>query len=181
MKAIRAVGSWSKARHLCLVPSRRVGRAKYVREGRTLHVVDIENICGGPDQVRTSGKESAAAFSRAAGVAPGDHMLVACNPALLFHSRDRFPGARLVGAHGPDGADRALLGALTNVDWIAARFDRVVIGSGDHCFAPVVTALRARGIMVGVVAREGSISGSLRRAASFVRLLTSEVNLQEVA
>lgn len=181
MKAMRAVGPVSKTRHLCLVPSRRVRRAEYVREGRTLHVVDVENICGGPDQVETMGKESAAAYGRAAGLAPGDHLLVACNPALLFHSADCFPGARLLGAHGPDGADRALLGALADVDWIAARFDRVVIGSGDHCFAPVLTALRARGIMAGVVAREGSISGSLRRAASFIRLLATDVDLQEVA
>lgn len=181
MKAIRAAGLMYQSRHLCVVPRRNVRRARYVPEGRTLHIVDLENICGGPELVPCNGRDVAASYRRVAGLAHGDHVVVASNPKLLFECGCCFPGARLVSAHGPDGADRALLETLADVGWVAARFDRVVLASGDHCFVHVAAALKERGIMVGVVGREGSISRLLRRAVSFVRCIPSDVGLQEVA
>lgn len=181
MKAIRVVSGMRRARHLCAVPSRHIRRAGYVQAGRTLHIVDVENLCGGPEFVRGNGTSVARSYRRVVGLTRGDHVIVGSNPNLLFECRDCFPGARLVGGHGPDGADQALLEAMSDVDWVAARFDRVVIASGDHCFAHLAAALKERGIMVGVVAREEATSGVLRRTASFVRYLPSDTDLQEVA
>ena len=88
---------------------------------------------------------------------------------------------RRVGRHGPDGADTALLDVLGDLEWIAQRYDRVVIGSGDHCFAPVVMGLAQHGILAGVVAPKGSVSNSLGRLAAFVRLIPSGPSLRVVA
>jgi len=181
VKSIRAATLIHGPRHLCLVPRRRVRRAAYVRPGRTLHVVDFENICGGPELAQRSGAEVAASYRRVAGLMRGDHVIAGSNPGLLFHCRDCFPGARLVGGHGPDGADRALLGAVPDVEWVAPRFDRVVIASGDHCFVHFAATLKARGIIVGVVARAGAVAISLRRAVCFVRALPEYATLQVVA
>lgn len=166
--------------HLAAIPQRGIPRASYVREGRTLHLVDLENLCGGPDQVTAEKHTVADLYQLKAGIARDDHVVVATNPSALVHCFDIFPGSQLVGQHGPDGADSALLEILGEIDWIAKRYDRVIVGSGDHCFAPSAAALRARGILVGVVAREGSLSRSLAARADFVRLFPHPSSLQVV-
>lgn len=167
-------------RHLAVFPEREIPRASYVREGRTLHLIDLENLCGGPAQIEAEKYTVADLYQIQAGIAQDDHVVVASNPSSLVHCFDAFPGSRLVGRHGPDGADSALLDVLRDVDWIAQRYDRVIVGSGDHCFAPSATALRVRGILVGVIAREGSVSRSLEARAAFVRLLPHLSSLQVV-
>ena len=150
-----------RRRHLAVFPERQIPRASYVREGRTLHLLDLENLCGGPNQVPTEKYAVAHFYGIEAGIAPDDHVVVGANPGSLIHCFDIFPGSLRVGRHGPDGADAALLDELRDIDWVARRYDRVIIGSGDHCFAPSTKALRSMGVLVGVVAREGSVSRSL--------------------
>jgi uncharacterized LabA/DUF88 family protein len=63
---------------------------------------------------------------------------------------------------GEDGADMMLL-SLAEPDFVAGRYDRVVIGSGDGVFATLAHAVQERGVDVLVVARADGCSARLRR------------------
>jgi hypothetical protein len=145
---------------------RPTARARGIPRGRTLHLIDIENLAGARrelDDILAAGE----AYKRTITLRPGDHTVVGCDRTLLLAAEKAFPGARIVPGRGPDGADRALLG-YEDVDDIARRYDRVVIGSGDHAFCGLVARLRDRGVAVCVVCRREALSADLRRAAALV-------------
>lgn len=147
------------------VPRRRT--ARWVPEGRVLHLVDVENLCGGShvgdDAVSTAMQE----YREAIALEPLDHMVVACSPQLAIPVHDAAPEARILVGRGFDGADRELIGAADTPD-VIRRFDGVVIASGDHIFATLAASLRLAGVSVTVVSRESSLSASLARAAQTV-------------
>lgn len=141
--------------------------APRVPEDRVLHLVDVENLCGGS---RVSGDAVATAmhdYGVAVRVGSIDHVIVACSPQLAIPSHDAAPDARIPIGRGFDGADLALIGAADAPD-IVRRFDGVIIGSGDHIFASMAASLRLMGVPVTVVSRESSLSASLARAAQTV-------------
>ena len=155
----------------------RVGRgaapAAWVPRARTLHLHDIENLVGGP---KADEERVAVARDEVASVAPpvaGDHVIGACDRSGVLRAfRAWFPCLRLSGT-GPDGADLALL-AAARPDDVSRRYHRVVIGSGDHIFLPLVHELRRRGTEVWLVARPGSAARGLLRAADVVCFLPRE-------
>ncbi|MFB9074411.1 NYN domain-containing protein [Citricoccus parietis] len=59
----------------------------------------------------------------------------------------------------------ALLEAVADIPWIAERYRRVVIASGDHAFTFAVASLRAAGVEVIVIRPDIGFSSALRRAA----------------
>jgi hypothetical protein len=132
--------------------------------GRTLHLVDIENLVGDPVADDESVRAAVAAYKQVAGVRSDDLAVVASNGRLAMAAGKAWPGALLRIGRGPDGADLALLAEATP-EWVARRFGRVVIGSGDGIFLDLVRRLRLHGRPVTVVGRPGSIAGKLRRAA----------------
>jgi len=143
--------------------ARRAG-LRHLPRGRTLHLVDIENLLGDP---RAAGPAIAAAieaYRSAMRVAPGDHVVIACNHGLAVDAGLAWPGARLRTGSGPDGADLALIDDADPA-YVAAHYDRVVIGSGDGIFTGLAADLRALGTAVCVVARDGSLSRALRSVA----------------
>ena len=180
MSASRARLMPGRFRHLAVIPEREIPLAPHVPRGRTLHLLDLENLCGGPGQIPQTGHAIADRYRIEAGIAQEDHVVLGANPSSLIHCSDIFPGARLVGRHGPNGADRSLLNVIGDADWVARHYDRVVIGSGDHCFAPSATALGVRGILVCVISRHESLSRSLAISAPVVRLLRHITSLEVV-
>ena len=142
-----------------------VRRARYVPEGRTLHLLDFENLCRGPERISSVADAIASEYRELVDVSSADHVVIGVNPANAISSSHVFPGCRFVTGHGPDGADLALLGVVNDIRWVARRFDRVVIGSGDHCFVPLATDLGNLGVVVMVVAWERCLSRELERAA----------------
>jgi hypothetical protein len=102
---------------------------------------------------------------------------VGCHPKLAFAAAHGWPGARVLVGHGPDGADRALLEAASPED-IAARFDNVIVASGDGVFTQLVALLRLRGLEVTVVARRESLSRRLGRVASRVLVFSDDVGVE---
>jgi hypothetical protein len=168
-------------RGLYAVPDRVVERAPHVPVGRTLHLVDIENLMGGPFTGDNAMRESCRRYREAACVGLRDHVVIACNPALALEAARNWPGRLLVAGRGPDGADLALLEQVRDARWVAQRFDRVVIGSGDGIFYDTAVALRSYGIAVGIVAVEGRLSRSLARTAHFIRVLPGSQKLDGVA
>lgn len=153
-------------------PRRHLGRrAAYAPPGRTLHLVDVENLMGGPLAGGIALAEAVAGYRALARVHVLDHAVVGANPALALAIGDVWPGARLVVGGGPDGADLALIGAASDVAWLSERYDRIVIGSGDGIFASVAAGFRAAGVDVTVVSRAKSLSMHLAAMASTTLIL----------
>ena len=136
-------------------------------QGRGLHLVDLENLAGWAVVDPAALASLARRLHRLARVRTGDHVVVATNPAQLMASAPAFPGARLLVGRGRDGADRALLSAAHAAE-VAERYDRLVVMSGDHAFAPLAEEVRRLGRTVRVVAHGESLSARLRDAASEV-------------
>ena len=133
--------------------------------GRTLHVIDIENLVGGSGAGASAVAPVLSAYRSAAAVRDGDHALIAAGPTLAVAAGLAWPGAQLRFGHGIDGADDALLAAVEPA-FAADHYDRVVIASGDHAFLPLVAALRARAVAVLLIVRdELSLSRDLARLA----------------
>lgn len=141
----------------------RAGRHRSTRP-RTLHLLDVENLPGG--QIKPGAVESMwTEFVQVMQPRWDDQSTVA---VALRHAATAFlalPSGlrRVVGSNGPDGADEALLESA-DMDWAAAHFGRVVIGSGDHIFAPLAEGLRANGVSVVQVIGAGACSAALYQA-----------------
>ena len=132
--------------------------------GRTLHVIDVENLAGGTTAGAVAVRACLTAYRSTIRVSSVDHAVLGSGTTFACACADAWPGARLRLGHGLDGADHALLDAV-DPDFTASRYDRVVVGSGDHIFCGLVAGLRSRGLAVLVVARPGTLSRDLRRLA----------------
>jgi hypothetical protein len=133
--------------------------------------VDIENLLGTANPRCHEVAEIARLYAAVAGVAPGDHVVIAsshhCAESAWFGWP---PNARRLVRSGPNGADRALVEVLEHEE-VERRFPRVVMGSGDGLFAEASARLQAGGVEVTVVTRAGSLSGRLRLATLDVRFI----------
>jgi hypothetical protein len=142
--------------------------------GRTLHLVDLENLAGGSSVDDAEVDEALARYESVVRVRPGDHRIIACGRRLAFQAKDRWRGALVKAAHGVDGADRALLAEAVPA-FVSSRYDRVVVASGDHGFAPLVVELDAAGVSVCVVSRREALARRLREVAPVVWYLGGEL------
>ena len=167
----------TRADALYLVPDRKVSRLSHVPPGRSLHLLDIENLMGGPFAGKHALQSASAQYRRVAAVKDSDLVIVGCNPRLAWETDAAWPGAEVRVGIGPDGADRALLSAVSDDLWIARRFDRVIVGSGDGIFANTIMALKGWGIAVGVVSLRTSLSLALRQCADFTWYLPGSDSL----
>ena len=140
--------------------------------GRTLHVIDIENLAGGSAAGPCAVREAVAAYRRTVDVRPGDHVVIGSGRTMAFDAKAAWPAACLRVGRGVDGADVALLQELDS-DYVRSHYDRVVIGSGDHAFVPLVTTLRSQRVAVLVVGRDSVSVSTALRAWAPVRLLAS--------
>ena len=147
---------------------------------RALHLVDVENLLGGPNPDPGMVAPLAAAYCSAAQVGPRDHVVIASSHICARSVWYGWPTeARRLIASGPDGADNALLAVLAT-ERAAERFGRVVIGSGDGIFATAAARLQASGADVTVVCGAGSLARRLRFAVRDIRTLTSPAAFDNV-
>ena len=140
------------------------------RTRRSLHLVDVENLAGGPAHV---GDFPAAVrrYQAVADYGASDLLIVAADIALWRQTIFDLPDGQYLPGRGPDGADTALLRAAPP-EWIVRRFDRLIIGSGDHIFASLARTVRAFGVDVTVaVSQWRTLSRELRLTADRVLLL----------
>jgi hypothetical protein len=82
-----------------------------------------------------------------------------------------------IGDNGPDGADHALLNAI-KLQYIAKRYDRLVIASRDHIFAPLAREARALGMTVHIVVGETKVSRELKAAAGTLTTIRTRSRTQ---
>jgi hypothetical protein len=141
-----------------------------------LHLVDLENLAGSPQATARQALSAYIGYLRAAEWRAGDVVYLAMNPGLAKQiAWDSAVPCRLHCARGADGADLALL-ANAAPEFVARRFGRLVIGSGDHIFVPRASAARELGVDVLVVARSEAVSHEWRREGFVVRnLVTAQV------
>ena len=124
---------------------------------RRYFLVDIEN----PTRGAKATCEEVATFwnilkGQAPGIAPHDHVVVGASRGVAERYRASITGANVrwvTGANAPDGADRALLGAI-DLYRVARHYDELVIVSGDHAFADLASRAKAFGLSVQVVTAE---------------------------
>ena len=138
---------------------------------RTVHLVDIENLAGGPERIDRWFAPALRQYEAVARPHDGDHVVLAADASVWSRTAwDVDPAWDYRFGTGPDGADRVLL-ERADPDWVADRFDRLVVGSGDHAFAPLVAEVRDRGVDAVVVARPRQLAGALRRTGARVVVL----------
>ena len=145
---------------------------------RTHHVLDVANLCGTAAPTLEEVAALRAEYEREVALAVVDLVAVATDVQGAYATHDVWPQAKLLCGRGPDGADRAIC------DWlghpiIAGRFDRVIVGSGDHSLAMIARRLRLDGLEVGVVFRAGSLSRTLAREADWLLRLRQPVGTEE--
>lgn len=135
------------------------------RTGRTLHLVDVDNLLGDPRLATPASiRRTMKRYREVAAFRSGDVVVLATNHALALDVGLAWPAARLLARSGPDGADRAL---LAEVDELFAsdgtcRFDRVVTGGGDHIYESAVRRLGEANVDTIVVSRPESLAGFAR-------------------
>ena len=130
---------------------------------RTLHLVDLPNLIGGPLRGHRV-PNVLQRFLQASAFQPGDHLVVAADQRLARTAVFEVPsGARFLACTQTDAPHR-LIDAVP-AELIARRYGRLVIGSGDHRLRNLAIEVRSLGIPVTVLAVPQSLSGSLRRSA----------------
>lgn len=141
---------------------------------RSLHLVDLDNLVSGPKN-RADVPRAIDRYIEAARFEAGDHLVVAADASLATTAFFQMPaGSRLLIGRGPDGADNRLLEAAVP-EYVATHYERLVICSGDHCFAQLARSARRLGVTVMAVAPQGSMSVELGRVSDHVRLLPSRI------
>lgn len=148
-------------------------------KGRTLHLVDVENLLGDPFSSEAAVTEVLERYRRGH-LSSGDQVVIAANPHLAVKVKMAWPGAMVRWGRGPDGADNALLAEADPAD-IARRFERLVIASGDHVFEALIKQVQALGVAVLVVHRPGCLSRHLRRVATSMTLQPASASTQKDA
>ncbi len=139
--------------------------------GRTLHLVDVENLVGSAAFSASEASWICSAYERVAPVGSVNQMVIATSHHAAATTWFAWPAnARRLQRSGPDGADLALL-ELFERESIAVRFQHVVIGSGDGIFALPAARLHAAGCRVTIVSRREALSRELRLAVRDVRFI----------
>lgn len=137
---------------------------------RSVVLVDLENLVGTTLPTRREVANLRNALTRAAGIQPGDEVILATSHVTARFVWFQWPGVRRLVRSGVDGADLALLDAIRE-EQLADRFDRVVIASGDGIFADACAELDAAGCRVLVISRPGALSRRLAAVAPELALL----------
>lgn len=136
---------------------------------RRLAVVDIENLIGGAVLHPTEAAWARRRLIEAGVLTEADQAVIGTSHVGLVHIGMAWTRQRYVLGSGPDGADLALLDVLD--EDLPAKYDEVVLASGDGIFAGAVAELCAAGLSVHVVAVRNRLSRRLRLAATQITLL----------
>lgn len=140
---------------------------------RTLHLLDIENLMGGPDFTVEEVARLADEYGPIADLRSDDMTVLASSHYAAFAAWFGWPRARRLLRSGQDGADLALIDVMLSED-VAHRFDRVVVASGDGIFSSPCAWLQEMDCSVTVVCRPTALSRRLALAVRDVRFLRTE-------
>lgn len=136
-------------------------------QGRAVHLLDVENLMGAARPATRDVQTMMSHYRERVPNGGMDQYVAAVNHGAMVTVGLALVGIQLLVRSGPDGADRAL-GEVIRLDHLDARFERVVIGSGDGIFTELAGWLSGRGVMVVVVSRPDALNRRLRRTAGQV-------------
>ena len=145
-----------------------------IRKSRTMHLIDIENLCMAPNPTLEQVIEARRSYLKLMQPGDNDQFLVTVSSrhnleAVAFG----WAGATLKCREGHDGADILLAEAILE-DSLESRFDQVVIASGDGGLAPFVAQLKTLLSNVVVVSQPTAIAISMRMVGAKVQYLKPE-------
>lgn len=115
--------------------------------GRSLILVDHQNLCGGPSASDAVVGTLWDALVHTLAVKPNDDVVVALSgyAAAKYLTLLPLTRVRLLIGDGPHGAARVLTD-FVDAAHVAARYDNVVIASGNHTFSDLARELRAHDV-----------------------------------
>ncbi len=138
---------------------------------RSLHLLDVEYLGCGPAVAPADLCRVLDRYRSAVGWHRGDHLVGAASHWTFVRIAFDVPSdlRLLLAGGGPDAADLRLLDEAATVD--LTRYDRVVVGSGDHAFRAVLDDARSDGVGTCVAGYGFNTAADLRAAAdAFVDL-----------
>ncbi|KQZ88493.1 hypothetical protein ASD62_03345 [Phycicoccus sp. Root563] len=140
-----------------------------------MHLIDLENLVGGPSAPDTTIERVWAAYHGGIPRSPMDQMIVGSSRFFARRTWWLLPeGIQRRARDGQDGGELAILEEI-DLDHLVTRFRRLVIASGDGRFAELAAAARRRGLHVHHVTGIGRPSHKLLTAAhSHARLRVGE-------
>jgi uncharacterized LabA/DUF88 family protein len=150
--------------------------AKQLASGRTLYIVDIENLVGASSINQSQVAEARKEILEALPPSQRDHFYVASSHHNLAAAAFGWPDSQLEARSGQDGADYLVVRRMIEM-YNSDNFEKVVVASGDNSMAPYVEILTDAGIDVTVIARDRHISNSLRNVGAKVTVLSAEYQL----
>jgi len=148
-----------------------------IRTSRTMHLIDIENLCMAPNPTLKQVIEARRSYLELMQPGDNDQFLVTVSSrnnleAVAFG----WTGATLKCREGHDGADILLAEAILEGQ-LEQRFEQVVIASGDGGLAPFVAQLTKSLNNVVVVSQPTAIAMSMRLVGATVQYLKPEFAL----
>ena len=149
---------------------------KKAAAGRSLYLVDIENIVGASEISESQVAEAREALHAVAAPGPRDQFYVASSHHNAAAAGFGWPGAQKEFKSGPDGADFMIIKKMIEVG-NGMSFDHVYIASGDGCMAYYVDYLASLGVKVTILANHRGFSHEMRHADAEVLWLDSDYQL----
>lgn len=133
---------------------------------RTLYLIDIENMVGRSSLTQSDVAKMQHRINAAIAARDGDHVIIASshyNAAAMMFGWSGSAERKMLS--GQDGADQALLACVSDIEWIAQRYRRAVIASGDHAFTFTLIALKNAGVDTILLPPDVGCSRAIRQAA----------------
>jgi hypothetical protein len=132
---------------------------------RTAYLLDLDNLAGSGGPTKSQIEEVLRTFEARNQPGPSDQVFCAGTSVSAFWAKLSRPGYLTRSAFGEDGADRVLI-SIANPLFLANRFHRFVIGSGDGAFGALVKDLRTFGLLVEIMTGRGRLHHQLYQAVA---------------
>lgn len=150
---------------------------KSIRALRSIHLIDIENLCGASNPSLAQVAAVKAEYEKL--VRPGQldiFLVTLSSKSNLKAAMFGWPGARVEVLEGHDGADILLAKEMLN-GHLAEAFKHIYLGSGDGGLAPFASRLIREGGNLSVVSVPRSLNHSFRRIGAQVHYLQGAYDL----
>ncbi len=143
-------------------------------KSRQLHLVDVDNLTGGPTKDLDTHKEIREWYDIHSDRKSDDLCFVAMSHYSAFAATKAWEGSKVIWASGNDGADLALINTVEETKFSGIK--RVCLGSGDWIFKFALSPFVKNGIDVSICCRENSLSKSLKKMANEVTYISNYSN-----
>ncbi len=150
---------------------------KSIRSKRTLHLIDIENLCGESNPTLAQVVAMNVAYKDLLNPQKEDLFFVTVSSTNnLEAAMFGWPGAKVACLEGHDGADILLANELMNSK-TSEMFENIFLASGDGGLAPFVSRAKSQGCKVTIVSAIESLSHYMRYLGADIRYINREYSL----